>query len=65
MGGPGGRVYADGGIVAATALVCAFVHGSCPVAYNCLPIAYRWPSASGRDCCLVGITATGRLWPIR
>ena len=40
-GGTGGRAYADGGLVAATVLVCAFVHGSCPVAYNCSPIAYR------------------------
>ena len=64
MGGTGGRAYADGGLIAATALVCAFEHGSCPVAYNCLPIAYRWPSTGGRDRCLTGITATGRLWPI-
>ena len=64
MGGTGGRAYADGGLIAATALVCAFEHGSCPVAYNCLPIAYCWPITGGRDRCLTGITATGRLWPI-
>ena len=64
MGGTGGRTCAAGGLVAATTLVCAFVHGSCPVAYNCSPIAYRWSRAGGRDRCLMGITATGRLWPI-
>ena len=60
----GGRAYEAGGLVAATALVFASVQGSFPAAYNCLPIAYCWPSNVGRDRCLTGITATGRFWPI-
>ena len=64
MGRTGGMAYEAGGLVAATALVSASVQGSFPAAYNCLPIAYCWPSNVGRDRCLTGITATGRLWPM-